>query len=127
MFFWLLISSLALLSPSFMIVFGIIFLISAPKGINYVFGYRTRRSMKTHETWKFAHRLLGILWLALGVLSFSLILAPMVLLFNAPDSTIGTVGALLTLVGLVVLAIPILPVEIALNKKFDVFGHRIKK
>ncbi len=127
MFFWLLICSLALLAPSFMIIFGIIFLICAPLGINYVFGYRTRRSMKNSETWKFANRLLGILWTALGTLSFGSILFIMLYLYNAPDGTIGIVGALLTLASLVLLAIPLLPVEIALNKKFDVFGNKINK
>ena len=127
MLFWLLITSLALLCPSIMIIFGILFVIRAPKGISYVFGYRTRRSMKNRETWKFAHKLLGILWLVLGVVSFASILTPMIFLYNSPDNIIGTVGALLTLLGLAILALPILPVERALHKNFDVFGNRCEK
>lgn len=127
MFFWFLITSLALLCPTFMIIFGVIFIIIAPNGINYVLGYRSRRSIKTKETWKFANRFLGIFWVILGTLSFASILVPMILLYYSQDSIIGTVGALLTLASIVILAIPILPLEMLIQKKFDVFGNKKPK
>ena len=37
-----------------MVVFGKMFMRKAPKDINYVFDYRTKRSMKSRETWAFA-------------------------------------------------------------------------
>jgi len=44
-----------------------------PKSINAIYGYRTARSMKNDETWKFAHDCCGRLWFKLG---FILLIPP---------------------------------------------------
>ena len=44
--FWIYMLIMDLLIPIIMILFGQAFLKKAPKEINYVFGYRTSRSMK---------------------------------------------------------------------------------
>ena len=33
-----------------------------PKEINYVYGYRTKRSMMNEETWRFANQYFGKAW-----------------------------------------------------------------
>ena len=57
--FWIFMLIMVLLIPITMIVIGRLFLNNAPKDINYVFGYRTKRSMMNLETWKFAHEYIG--------------------------------------------------------------------
>ena len=52
--FWLFMIMIDLITPFTMVVFGKMFMRKAPKDINYVFDYRTKRSMKSRETWAFA-------------------------------------------------------------------------
>ena len=61
-----------LLIPIIMILFGIITIKKAPKNINYIFGYRTTRSMKSEDTWQFAHELCGRLWWKIGLITLVL-------------------------------------------------------
>ena len=51
-----------LLIPLIMLLFGWLFFRRTPKKINYVFGYRTKRSMRNKETWKFANQYFGKVW-----------------------------------------------------------------
>ena len=48
-----------LLIPFTMLFFGWLLFRRTPKEINYIFGYRTKRSMRNEETWKFAINILG--------------------------------------------------------------------
>ena len=45
-----------LLIPLTMLFFGWLLFRRTPKEINYAFGYRTKRSMRNEETWKFANQ-----------------------------------------------------------------------
>lgn len=49
-----------------MIVVGRMSWKHCPKNINSLIGYRTTRSMKSMDTWKFAHEYCGKLWWKLG-------------------------------------------------------------
>ncbi len=60
-----------------LILVGIIFVYCPPKGINYLYGYRTFKSMKNEENWNVAQKLssryllvLGIVILVFGVLVY---------------------------------------------------------
>ena len=57
-----------LLIPIVMILAGIIMWKHAPKQINGLLGYRTTRSMKNMDTWKFAHDHCGRLWWKIGLI-----------------------------------------------------------
>ena len=122
--FWILVSCMTALIPFVMIIFGIIFLICAPKGVNYIFGYRTRKSMKSKETWDYSHKLLGRFWLILGVITLPLVLLSMYFVRGMGDDIVGLVGALVTLASFIPLLLPIIPVEVGLRKNFDAFGHK---
>ena len=50
------------LIPVLCFIFGILLYKHEPKKINGCYGYRTCRSMKNEDTWKFANNLLGRLW-----------------------------------------------------------------
>ena len=64
-----------LAGPLVVLVLGVLFLVFAPKEANYYFGYRCAFGMGSVEAWRFAQRLAGITWTALGlVLSIAMIL-----------------------------------------------------
>lgn len=48
---------------------GVIFKVFPPKKINYIYGYRTRLSMKNQETWEEAQRFSAYSMIILGVIS----------------------------------------------------------
>ena len=66
--FWVFMLIMVLLIPIAMIVFGRLFSNKAPKDINHIFGYRTKRSMMKMDTWKFAHAYIGKFWLICGLI-----------------------------------------------------------
>lgn len=73
MFFWWFMLFCNLLIPLLMIVFGRMMRNNPPQDINGLIGYRTKRSMKNGDTWKFAHDYCGRLWQKMGwfMLAFS--------------------------------------------------------
>ena len=119
-FVLILISSL--LIPAIMLAFGRYFQKRAPKNINYVFGYRTRRSMQNEKTWQFAHEMIGKLWSRLGWLSL-VATVPLFFFTNASDDTIGNVGSIIMIAQTFLIILSIIPVERALKKRFDDDGN----
>lgn len=83
--FWIYMLLMCLLIPAIMLLFGIRFSKRAPKDINYIFGYRTSRSMKSKESWEFAHKYIGRIWFICGLVLLPLSVIPMLLqLVKAP-------------------------------------------
>ena len=116
-----------LLIPVVMVGFGAYFMKRAPKKINYVFGYRTARSMKNEDTWKFAHKLIGKIWLVCGTLL--LVGGAVVFLVFTSDkdeSSVNIASLVILGVQLLVLMCSIIPTECALKKTFDENGNRKK-
>lgn len=64
--FWVFMFVMCILIPITMIAFGSVFIKRAPKKINIVYGYRTFNSMRSNDTWKFAHNYFGRLWRTIG-------------------------------------------------------------
>lgn len=124
--FWIFMLIMELLIPVAMIGFGKVFLRSAPKTINPIFGYRTKMSMKNEETWEFAHKYFGIIWYRAGWISLLLSLVIMLLLFGQSDDTIGNAGAVLCMLQMIPLIVPIFFTERALREEFDKDGKRKK-
>ena len=116
-----------LLIPAVMVGFGAYFMRRAPKKINYVFGYRTAMSMKNEDTWKFAHKLIGKIWLVCGTL---LLVGGVVFFFvftSGKNENAASIASLVILgVQLLVLMCSIIPTECALKKTFDENGNRRK-
>jgi uncharacterized membrane protein len=95
-----------------------------PKTINWAYGYRTSWSMKTKETWDFAHKYVAKLWIYAGVV-LTVISAILLIFFRNRD--IDTLGGIVTVISISQLAclfLLIIPVEIALRKNFDKSGKR---
>ena len=112
------------LIPVLCFIFGILLYKHEPKKINGCYGYRTCRSMKNEDTWKFANNLLGRLWLGGGAVLI-VISAAAVLIVNAsrPDM-FSAVSGLAVIMDLVFMAASIIRVESALKKRFNDDGSR---
>ena len=113
-----------LLIPFTMLFFGWLLFRRTPKEINYVFRYRTKRSMRNEETWKFANRYFGKLWYHCGLISVPLSVIAIALVFGKGTETVGTVGGIITMIQTIPLVGAMIPTEIALKKNFDESGRR---
>lgn len=124
--FWIFMLIMCLLFPAIMIVMGKIFLKTAPKEINYIFGYRTNMSMKNRDTWEFAHKFCGKIWYCVGLAMLPISVIPLLFVIGKGEDIIGTVGGIICMIGVAVIIASIFPTEIALRKNFDKDGNRIK-
>ena len=120
--FWIFMLITDLLVPLIMLIFGRYFTKKAPNEINYLFGYRTPRSMKNEKTWQFAHQTIGKIWWRAGWL-FLLPIIALFFMIKASVDVVGTVGAAICLAQTVALIFTILPVERALKRRFDDDGN----
>lgn len=124
MWFWLFIFICDLLTPAVMILGGYFMWKRSPKDINGLVGYRTSRSMKNSDTWKFAQEYCGHLWWKIGWI----LLAPSVLVhipvYGASENSIGTVSGILITIQMIVLVVSIFPTERILKKTFTDDGKR---
>ncbi len=123
--FWFFVLICVLLMPSAMIICGKYFIKTAPKKINFVFGYRTSMSMKNDETWVFAHRHFGKIWYFCGLIMFPISLLLMLLIINCSNDFIGTIGIILCTVQMIPIVFSIVSTEKALRKNFGKDGNRL--
>ena len=122
--FWIFMLLMDLLIPLTMVGFGKLFMTKPPQNINAAFGYRTTMSMKNKDTWDFAHKYCGKLWLKCGSVLLPLSVIPLIFVFNEGTAVIGTVGGAVCVAQLVPLAVPIFLTEAALKRTFDRNGFR---
>ena len=122
--FWIFMLVMGLLFPAVMILFGAVFTKTAPKKINYIFGYRTDMSMKNRDTWEFAHKYIGKLWFRFGLLLIPITVIPMLFVIGNSENVVATVGLIVSFVNTVTLTGPIFFTENSLNRTFDKDGKR---
>ncbi len=122
--FWFFMLAMVLIFPAIMILFGKYFTKKAPKNINYLFGYRTNLSMKNEETWKFAHKYIGNIWFKWGLVLLPISVLVMVFVIGKDEDTVGSLGAIITIVQLIPILASIVLTEKALKKNFDENGKR---
>ncbi len=119
MWFWWFAVASDVFIPLLMIIFGRIMWKICPSKINSWYGYRTARSMKNMDTWKYAHRHFGKQWWKIGwVILFPsvLILLP---LYKATENTIAIAFLTVMIVQTVFLLYPIFKTERALKSRFN--------
>ena len=119
MWFWLFMFLCNLLVPGIMIIAGRMMWKHCPGKINYVYGYRTKRSMKNMDTWKFAHEHCGKIWWKTGWILLIVSMIVQIPFYNSSEDVIGNLGAILCGIQLAALIGSIFPTEIALKKKFS--------
>lgn len=122
--FWIFMLIMSLLVPLSMVFFGKLFIHNIPKEVNMGFGYRTKMSMKNKDTWQFAHRHCGKLWVRIGFVILPLSILTMVFFLGKDIDTIGYAGSALMIIQLVVMIVSIFPTQRALKKIFDNDGNR---
>ena len=122
--FWFFMLAMDLILPLSMIFLGKYFSKCAPGKINYVFGYRTTRSMKNQDTWQFAHHHFGKTWYICGLVLTPLSVLAMLFVLGKGQDAVGTMGSVLCTLQLIPLLASIVPTERALRKTFDKDGNR---
>ncbi len=102
---------------TFMLALAFILYKFPPKKINYIYGYRSKRSMKNDETWKAANTYSGLLMLRLCIYCF---FVPAFCYVFLPEYNL-----LITIIINTLLVISILYyTENYLKKHFDEHGNR---
>lgn len=124
MAFWLFMLLCELLCPAAMILFGRGFMTHPPQKINGVYGYRTARSMKSPEAWRFAHVHCGRLWWRIGWVMLPVTLLAQMLLLGKNVDTVGIWSGVIVTVQVAVMLAAAVPTERALKKSFDERGIR---
>ncbi len=122
--FWWFMFACDLLIPATMIMAGRMMWKHCPRDINGMVGYRTSRSMKNADTWKFANEYCGKLWWKLGWILTIPSIAVQLFSYGKSTETVGIVGGILCTVQTVILVIAIFPTELALKRSFTETGER---
>ena len=110
--------------PIVMIIFGNMFLKNPPKEPNGAFGFRTKFSMKSQETWDFSQNLNGKYWKTLGLVLLPLSNATLAIISGCDIDTIGKVVGVIEIVQCVFMIGATVAVSAKLKKVFDANGVR---
>ena len=124
MWFWWFMLICDLLIPIAMLIGGRMMWKHCPKRINGMAGYRTTRSMKNMDTWRFAHDYCGKLWWKIGcvmIIPSALIHIP---LYHSDKNTIGFAGLILATIQCIIMIASFYPTEKALKEHFHDDGTR---
>ena len=116
--FWVFMLIMCLLTPAMMIGFGKFFMKGGPKQINNAFGYRTTRSMKNQETWRFAHQYSGKIWLYSGLALLPISIAAMLFVYGKSVDMTGIAGLSIVIAQMIVMICAIPFTEAALESEF---------
>jgi len=108
-----------LIVPLMMVVFGIIFIKNPPKKINWIYGYRTKLSMKNEETWKFAHEYCGMLWEKIGTIIGIITVIAMLLIKEYSNNMIEMIGMVICMIQCAIIVSTAFFVEKKLRDKFE--------
>lgn len=112
-----------LIIPIIMIIIGVISMRDIPKDINSFAGYRTDRSMKNIDTWRFANRYCGQLWKKLGIYTLIISVICTVISFLLTIEVQSIVSLVLTVIQIIIIIFSVYLVEKQLKNKFDENGH----
>ena len=123
MFMWVFMTGCCLLLPVLLYRFGKFFENDDSTEINYTFGYRTARSMKNPDTWRFAQKYWGKLRKQTAAVCMVIAVFPLMLVFGKDADTVGTVGGIICMMQLIPMLATIPKTEKALKGTFDDEGN----
>ena len=106
--------------PGILLVSGILFFLLKPKRINWIYGYRTRASSRSQETWNYTNKLCGKLLCAAGIL----VLAVYFVIYLGIEALHPYWDWIVVVSLMVSLGTIILIVQRRLNANFDKSGQR---
>ena len=124
MWFWWFMLVFDLMVPFIQIMAGWMMWKHSPQKINHIYGYRTKRSMKNVDTWKFAHDHCGRLWWQIGWGLLALSVIAHIPFYHSCEERIANLGLILCGVQIVALLIPVFFTENALKRTFHEDGTR---
>ena len=124
MWFWWFMLICDMIIPVVMIIVGRMMWKHCPEHINGMLGYRTTRSMKNMDTWKFANEHCGRLWYKMGLFMLAISVLVSVLLLRTNDNTYSMISLIFVLLQCIILIVSIIPTELALKKMFYEDGTR---
>lgn len=116
--FWVFMLIMCLMIPGMLLLFGWIFQNCAPKSINGVYGYRTKRSMRNQSSWDFAQAMFGRLAFRWGLYELPVTLLAMLAVLGRGETTVGTMGGVLCGVLCLPFFVMIWQIEKALKRQF---------
>ena len=118
MWFWWFMFVCDLLIPLILMIAGRMMWKHCPKKINDIYGYRTRRSKRNMETWKFAHDYCGRLWWKWGWILLIISSVAHFPFIHSDEDTIGILGIVLCAIQIVILFGTVFMTERTLKKEF---------
>lgn len=124
MWFWWFMFGCDILIPVTMIKGGRMMWKHCPENINGFIGYRTSRSMRNMDMWKFANEYCGKLWRKIGWITLIPSIIIHIPFYGTEDNTIGVVGGILVIIQVIILIVSIFPTERALKRNFTAGGIR---
>lgn len=124
MWFWWFLLICDLIVPVCMVVGGRAMWKHAPAQINDFVGYRTPRSTKNEDTWKFANAYCGRLWWKAGWMMLVPSALAHIPFYHGSEGTLGALGCVLCTVQCALMAALIFWTEKALKRVFDENGNR---
>lgn len=119
MWFWWFMLVCDLIIPMLLIIAGRMMWKHCPKKINSVYGYRTKRSRKNMETWKFAHDYCGRLWWRMGIIVLIVSALVHIPFIHSSENVIGIVGTILCTMQIIAIFVSVYMTEAALKKTFQ--------
>lgn len=122
--FWWFMFCCDLIVPLIMIAGGRLLWKHPPTGVNMVYGYRTKRSMRNADTWQFAQVYCGRIWWKVGWLLLLLSALVQLPFCRSSQTVIGGLGVALCTVQCMVMIVSVFPTERALKKNFTDAGLR---
>lgn len=120
--FWVFMLVHILLLPAIMIGFGQLFRKHPPRQINSIYGYRTKMSRINMDTWNYAHKYFGKLWVRTGWIILPGSAVGMFFAYGKDEGTIGIIGAIIVTIQILFLLLPILWTEKELHRRFTLDG-----
>lgn len=124
MWFWWFMFVCNLLIPVILIIFGRSMWKTSPKDINSLYGYRTKRSMKNMDTWKFAHECCGELWWKMGWIILIASIVVQIPFYHSNEDIVGILGLVLCTLQTIAIFVSIYFTEKALKRTFNDDGIR---
>ena len=103
------------------LIFGLLFRQGMPKGRNGSFGIRIPATMRSEETWRFAHDLAGKIMTPAGAV---LCLLTVGLCFFSSGEVMKAAGIAIPVVCVLVILLTTVYVARRINREFDRFGRR---
>jgi len=103
--------------PILILLVGYLMFRCPPKKINWFIGYRTLKSMKNQEDWKFANQYCGKIWIITGVIMLVITVVLFALFYLNVINYTENILAMLVLIQVAIIILPIFLVENKLKNK----------